>query len=119
MKTLTTLSTALLIATSLMSTANAAPMTNYMEQALVETCKAAASNKTMQFKNTLKAHRLNEKTVALAVVCNGEDIITFALNHGANKTAEKLQNSIGEASITDLTNVQVEKLVVSFASAPK
>ena len=119
MKTLSTLSATLVIASSVLTTANAAPMSDYMEQALVETCKAAASNKTIRFNNTLKAHRLDQQTVALGVVCNGEDIISFAQSKGADKIAAQLESSVGEASITDIASTQIKKLVVSFPVSPK
>ncbi len=121
MKTLTAISTTLLIAgASLVSfTSSAAPMSSYMESALVDTCKAAMSNNTLRLNRTLKAHRLNEKTVALGVVCNGEDIITFAQNHGAIKTADHMAKSIGSASITDLASVEIVTYQVTFITSPK
>ncbi|WNC73644.1 DUF3718 domain-containing protein [Thalassotalea psychrophila] len=121
MKTLTTVTTTLLLAgASLVSfNSSAAPMSSYMEDALVETCKAAASNKTLRLSKTLKAYRLSEKTVALGVVCNGEDIITFAQNHGANKTADHMAESIGSASITDLAAIELVTYEVSFITSPE
>ncbi len=121
MKTLTTVTTTLLIAgASLISfNSSATPMSSYMQSALIDTCKAAASNKTLRLKSTLKAHRLNEATVALGVVCNGEDIITFAQNRGANKTADHMSNSIGQASITDLAAVEIRKFEVNFTTSPE
>lgn len=80
----------------------AAPMSPYMENALVDVCKAAMSNKIHQLNKTTKAYRLKDKTIALKVVCNGDDIITFAERHGADKTAAKLQRSIGSVSIIDV-----------------
>ena len=74
---------------------------SYVETALVDVCKAAASNKIHSFNDTVKSYRLNNKTIALKVVCNGDDIISFAENHGADKTAAKLQKSIGDVSIID------------------
>ncbi|WP_068545460.1 DUF3718 domain-containing protein [Thalassotalea crassostreae] len=113
MKTLTTITTTLLIAgASLTTTANAAPMNSHMEQVLIETCKAAASDSTLRLKKTIKANRLDTDTVALGVVCNGEDIIAFAQNNGAYNTAQHMSNSIGGTSISDIA--AAPKYSVSF-----
>ncbi|MGL1955891.1 MAG: DUF3718 domain-containing protein [Colwellia sp.] len=80
----------------------AAPMSSYVETALVDVCKAAMSNKIHKLNSVTKAYRLNKRTVALKVVCNGDDIITFAEKHGADKTAAKLQKSIGKVNIIDM-----------------
>jgi len=80
--------------------------TTYMDTALVEVCKAAQSNKVYKLKSAIKSHRLQDKAVALKVLCNGDDIITFAERNGATKTAAKLQKSIGDVSIIDLALVK-------------
>lgn len=88
---------------------------SYMETALVDVCKAAQSNKVFKLKSTIKSYRLQDKTVALKVMCNGDDIITFAEKHGANKTAAKLQESIGGVSITDVA--AIEKINMTFTGS--
>ena len=92
-------------------TSQAATMT-YMDTALVEVCKAAQSNKVFKLKSAIKSYRLQGKTVALKVMCNGDDIITFAEKNGATKTAHQLQKSIGDISITDLA--VIDKINVTF-----
>lgn len=121
MKTLTTAASSLLIlAASFVSfNSSANTLSPHMEQALVDTCKAAMSNKMFRFNKTLATYHLDEKTVALGVVCNGEDIITFAQNNGANKTADFLSESIGQASITDLAALEIVKYEVNFDISPK
>jgi len=89
-----------------------ASMSPYMKTALVDVCKAAMSDKTLRLSNTTKSYNLKDKTVALKVMCNGDDIISFAENHGAHKTAAKLQRSIGNVSIID--TAATEKLSVTF-----
>ena len=89
-----------------------AAMSPYMKTALVDVCKAAMSNKTLKLTNTTKSYHLKDKTIALKVMCNGTDIISFAERHGADKTAAKLQRSIGNVSIID--TAAVEKLNVNF-----
>ena len=69
-------------------------------------------NKVYRLNSTSKSYRLKDKTIALKVVCNGDDIISFAERHGADKTAAKLQKSIGNVSIID--TAATEKLSVTF-----
>jgi len=83
-----------------------------LERALVKMCKAAASNTPIRLKNSIDDYRLTDRNVALNVMCNGDDIISFAERHGADKTAAKLQRSIGNVSIID--TAATEKLSVTF-----
>jgi len=89
-----------------------AAMSPYMKTALVDVCKAAMSNKVYKLNDTTKSYHLKDKTVALKVMCNGDDIISFAERHGANKTAAKLQRSVGNVSIID--TAATAKLNVTF-----
>ena len=84
----------------------------YTDAALVDVCKSAQSNKVYKLKSVMKSYRLQDKTVALKVMCNGDDIITFAEKNGATKTADKLQKSIGNVSITDVA--VIDKINVTF-----
>lgn len=84
----------------------------YIDTALVEICKAAQSNKVFKLKSTIKSYHLQDKAVASKVMCNGNDIITFAEKNGAIKTAAKLQKSIGNVNITDIA--VIEKINVTF-----
>jgi len=90
----------------------ASPMSSYIETALIDVCKAAKSNKLYRFNSTVKSYRLKDRTIALKVVCNGADIISFAESYGADKTAAKLQKSIGSVSIID--TAAIDKLQVTF-----
>ena len=89
-----------------------AAMSPYMKTALADVCKAAMSDKIHRLNNTSKSYRLKDKTIALKVMCNGDDIISFAENNGAYKTAARLQKSIGNVSITD--TAAITKLNVTF-----
>jgi len=108
--TLLALAAALPLLTVSMS--SQATMSPYMENALIDVCKAALSNNVLKLSNTTKNYRLKDKTVALKLMCNGEDVISFAEHYGANKTAAKLQRSIGDVSITDVA--ALAKVNVSF-----
>ncbi|PKI13971.1 DUF3718 domain-containing protein [Colwellia sp. 12G3] len=92
-----------------------ATTTSFMDTALVDVCKAAQSNKVFKLNSALKSYRLQGKTVALKVMCNGDDIITFAEKNGATKTAAQLQKSIGDVSITDVA--VTDKINVTFTES--
>lgn len=89
-----------------------AAMSEHMEHALISVCKAAKSNNIQHLNKTTKAFHLKKKAVALKVVCNGEDIISFAESSGADKTAAYLEKSISNVQITDLA--AQSKLKVRF-----
>ena len=83
-----------------------------VEVALVKVCKSAISDKPIKMKNAMDDYNLKIRTVALNVVCNGQDIISFAESYGADKTASRLQNSLGKVQITDVA--MNNKLHVNF-----
>jgi len=92
---------------------NASAMDKNIETALIDVCKSALSDSSYKLKKTTKSYNLSNKKVALNVMCNGEDIISFAENHGAHETAATLERSIGGVSITDVakakkTNVEFD-----------
>lgn len=89
-------------------------MPSYMENALIDVCKAAESNNTIRFSQTLDSHRLDTQTVALKVVCNGENISDFAATRGAYKTAERLNESLDDVSIEDVALHSKNKLSVNY-----
>jgi hypothetical protein len=88
-------------------------MDKYIETALIDVCKSTLTNSVTKFSNTTKSYRLAEKTVAMKVMCNGDDIIAFAEENAANKIAARLERSIsGNVSIIDVA--AVEKINVNF-----
>ena len=95
------------------STASQAAMSKHIETALIDVCKAAQSNKLYKYTKVAKSYNLKDKTIALKVMCNGDDIIDFAEKHGADKTAAKLERSLGHVDITDVA--AITKLNVTFA----
>ena len=112
-KLLVTTATTVLMLGSI-NTASAEPvMSSYMENALIDVCVAAKSNNTIRFNKTVDSYRLKTKTVALKVVCNGENIADFAANNGAFKTSDKLNDSLGGVSIEDVA-LNNEKIFVNF-----
>ncbi len=91
---------------------NSMAMDKRIESALIDVCKSAMSDSIYRYNKTAKGYNLKDKTVALKVMCNGDDIITFAEKHGAIRTAAKLQHSIGGVSITDVA--ALSKVNVTF-----
>jgi hypothetical protein len=89
-----------------------AAMDPYLEKSLINVCKAAKSNNLLKLIKTTKYYNLKTKKVALKLMCNGEDVISFAERHGADKTAAKLQRSIGRVDIIDVA--AVSKMSVTF-----
>ncbi|WP_394175012.1 DUF3718 domain-containing protein [Thalassotalea litorea] len=102
MKTLTLIATCTATLLTLAATQATAKMDPYVQSALQDICQSAKSDNVMRMNKTIKSYRLDHETVALNVVCNQQDIISFAYDNGASKTAERLQQSVGETKITDL-----------------
>ena len=113
MKTLKTITTAT-IACAVLSVASVSSyaMDEHIEAALIDVCKSTLTNSVAKFTKTTKSFNLNDKTVALKVMCNGDDIISFAENHGAYKTAARLESSIGNTNIIDVA--AINKINVNF-----
>ncbi|MGB1261937.1 MAG: DUF3718 domain-containing protein [Cognaticolwellia sp.] len=113
MKTLKTFTTATLTCAILsVASFSSYAMDRYVENALIDVCKSTLTNSLARYKKTTKSYNLRDKTVALKVMCNGDDIISFAENHGAHKTAARLERSIGNTNITDVA--AMTKVNVNF-----
>jgi len=89
-------------------------MPAYVERELISICRSAAQDKSLKMTQSIKGIRLNYKVVALKVVCNDKDIISFAEHHGAKKTVAKLSHSIGKVNLTDLAFINHKKHRVTF-----
>lgn len=87
----------------LISAPTKAAMDPVVENALQHVCYSSISNNTMTFKKVVKSYRLNLKKVANGVVCNGDDIATFAADNGAADTANMIREmQRGHVEITEL-----------------
>ncbi|MEW6982249.1 DUF3718 domain-containing protein [Colwelliaceae bacterium 6471] len=89
----------------LVTTSSQASMDPTLEKALVKICKAASSNIPLKLKDSISDYHLTERKVALNVMCNGNDIISFAEQHYADKTANRLKRSVGQVSISDVAAI--------------
>ena len=57
-----------------------------MEDQLVAVCEAVKSDNRLKLNRAVKATGLNYRDLHQGLVCNGEDMLTFAATHGAEKT---------------------------------
>ncbi len=110
-KSLTT--TAIVCSTLTVISFSSNAMDKQIESALIDVCKSTLTDSVAKFHRTAKSYNLKEKTVALKVMCNGNDIIDFAQKYGAYKTAARLERSVsGHVDIIDVA--KVEKINVNF-----
>lgn len=82
---LTTIATSTLLLSS-----GAFAMDKDLEDRLVDVCEAIKSDSRIALHSTLKHNRFRADSVVEGLVCNGEDAITFAKLHGAERTANLL-----------------------------
>ncbi|MCM2679324.1 DUF3718 domain-containing protein [Echinimonas agarilytica] len=100
--------TAVLSTAIFASAAHADSMDDQLKSALQDICYSSLSNSTLELRKTAQSYRLSMKKVANGVVCNGNDIGTFAAENGADRTANLIRTY-------QEGNVQVQDLVKSSA----
>ena len=86
-----------LAATVLMTSGSVLAMDKSLENKLSRICEAAQSNSKYKLNFAIKKARLKYKDVVDGLVCNGEDIITFAKINGADNTAGLLLSRTGNS----------------------
>lgn len=95
-----------LTSATLFAASNAsAAMDPYLESALIDVCKSAQRDNVLNMRSTIKGYHLKETTIAVNLVCNGENVVSFAENHGAHKTASHLEKRLGDSEIIDLAQL--------------
>ncbi|GGA84668.1 hypothetical protein GCM10011369_28370 [Neiella marina] len=91
-----------------------AAMDPYVENALVDICLSSQSNRVHTFKTTVASYRIDMQLVANNVVCNGEDIGSFAAEAGADRTANYIRSKQeGYVEVHDIA----QKLAVTVPQA--
>jgi|GEM_PF-1925706 len=95
-------------------TAESYYLPTYVEEGLISICKNAARDKLIKMTKGIKQIHLDEKTVALNVICNGKDIISFAEGYGAKRTTARLNSKIGTVEVTDIAAMRNYKYDVTF-----
>jgi hypothetical protein len=89
-----------LAASTLLLSGTSFAMDKDHEKSLQELCVAVASDSRIKLVKEMKQNHLRARHVVKGLVCNGEDAITFAKLHGADKTADLLIKRSGNAGRT-------------------
>ena len=82
---------------SLTATATAATAGSYpteLEDNLVAVCEAVKSDSRLKLHRAVKATGLNMRDLHEGLVCNGQDMLTFAATHNASETAQHIARRI-------------------------
>lgn len=80
-----------------------AAMSPTMKTSLVAVCKATTKDSVLQFKRTLKEHRINETLIFPKLICNGQSLHDFALMQGSKKVAEKIARYTNDQELNQAT----------------
>ena len=86
-----------LLGTTLSLTATAANAGSYpaeIEGKLIAVCEAVKSDSRFKLHRAVKATGLNIKHLHEGLVCNGQDMLTFAVTHNASETAQHIARRI-------------------------
>ena len=86
-----------LIGMTLTLTATAANAGSYpieLEDDLVAVCEAVKSDSRLMLHRAVKATGLNMRDLHEGLVCNGQDMLTFAVTHDASQTAQHIARRI-------------------------
>jgi len=92
------------------------PMIPYIENALISVCRSTLSDSPMQYRKTLKEYRLRQNTVAEKLVCNGEDVGSFAATHGADRVSKMIRKYQTRVDIIDISQAKqsTEQIMVAM-----
>ncbi|WP_394221782.1 DUF3718 domain-containing protein [Alteromonas gracilis] len=82
-----------LLGITLSLTATAANANSYpmeIENELIAVCKAVKSDSRLKLRRAIKATGLTTRELYKGLVCNGQDMMTFAATHSASRTAQHI-----------------------------
>lgn len=65
------------------STVQAAGFPAHIEKSLISICKAIKSNKPLAINRAVRESRISYRALHKGLVCNGQDMISFAAKHDA------------------------------------
>jgi hypothetical protein len=86
-----------LLGMSLSLTITAASAASYpreLENNLIAVCEAVKSDNRLKLHRAVKATGLNMKNLHTGLVCNGQDMLTFAITNGADVNAQHIARRI-------------------------
>ncbi|GEA01222.1 hypothetical protein KUL17_01190 [Alteromonas sp. KUL17] len=73
---------------------NAAPYPKHVEKNLIAVCEAVKSDSRLRLHRAVKATGFKMRYIHEGLVCNGQDMLTFALTHNASKNAQLIARRI-------------------------
>ncbi|MCM2679397.1 DUF3718 domain-containing protein [Echinimonas agarilytica] len=93
-----------ILTVGVLNVANAnAAMDPFIENTLVKICEQSTNDQMVSFKKLVKSYRLDMKDVANKIVCNGEDIGTFAAENGASSIANLIrEHQAGTVKVSEI-----------------
>ena len=74
--------------------ANAAPYPKHIEKNLIAVCEAVKSDSRLKLHRAVKVSGFNMRSLHEGFMCNGQDMLTFALTHNASKNAQLIARRI-------------------------
>lgn len=80
--------------------ANARDYPKEIEGDLIAVCEAIKSDNRLALMRAVKRSRLSFETLNKGLVCNGQDMLTFALTHDASTTGKLIARRINADSAT-------------------
>ncbi|MFS1705106.1 DUF3718 domain-containing protein [Alteromonas sp. AMM-1] len=85
-----------------MSSAQAATMSAAMEQKLVAVCEAIKDDSRIALHKAVKSSGVSYRVLANGLVCNGQDMYSFAMLNNANQTGAIIakRTNLAERSLT-------------------
>lgn len=75
---------------SIASTASAESYPQHIEKDLINICEAIQNDDRLDLRRAVKKSGLSYSVLAKGLVCNGEDMMTFAMNNNAIDTHDYL-----------------------------
>ncbi|MCP4863215.1 MAG: DUF3718 domain-containing protein [Alteromonas sp.] len=84
------------------SSVQANPIPESLEKKLVAVCQAIKDNNRLELNKAVRDSKVSYRRLARGLVCNGMDMYTFAMQHGADNTL---------ALIAERTNLEKQILL--------
>lgn len=78
------------------SVANAKDYPLHLENELIAVCAAVKSDSKLKLNRAVKATGLNIRDLHEGLVCNGEDLLSFAATHNALKTQSLIAKRVND-----------------------
>ncbi|RDV24334.1 DUF3718 domain-containing protein [Alteromonas aestuariivivens] len=80
--------------------ANATSYPAHLENDLIKICQAIKDNDVLDLKRAVKQSRLKYEALEKGLVCNGQDMMAFAVTHGSDRAGHFLAARLHKDSTT-------------------